>query len=157
MKLLFTPLLVASLLVFSSFAQSGNIDGVIGALKSGNAPELAKYFDDNVELTLPVKSDSYSKAQAQVILKDFFANNGVKTFVLKHKGDSPGGNYCIGTLQTKSGNFRAHVFMKIKGSKIFHIPIILFVPVSKAFTFFFKRKEDGTEFCISVKVIIILV
>lgn len=105
------------MVVSSCFAQSRNMDGVIGALRSGNAAELAKYFDDNVELTLPVKSDSYSKAQAQVILKDFFANSGVKSFELKHKGDSPGGNYCIGTLQTKSGNFRAHVFMKTKGNK----------------------------------------
>ncbi len=117
MKTVLTSFLVASLIMFSSFTQSGNIEGVISALRSGNATELAKYFDDNVELTLPVKSDSYSKAQAQVILKDFFANNGVKTFELKHKGNSPGGNYCIGTLQTKSGNFRAHVFMKAKGSK----------------------------------------
>ena len=117
MKAIFTSLLIAGLIVFSSFAQSDNIDGVIGALRSGNAAELSKFFDDNVEVTLPVKSDSYSKAQAQVIIKDFFSNNGVKTFELKHKGDSPGGHYCIGTLQTKSGNFRAHVFMKLKGNK----------------------------------------
>jgi|SRR5688572_11128249 hypothetical protein len=118
MKAIVTSFLVSLLLVLSSFAQSsGNIDGVISALRSGNASGLAKYFDDNVELSLPVKSDSYSKAQALVILKDFFANNGVKNFELKHKGDSPGGNYCIGTLQTKSGNFRAHVFMKTKGGK----------------------------------------
>ncbi|MGK2864754.1 MAG: DUF4783 domain-containing protein [Chitinophagaceae bacterium] len=117
MKSVCTSFLVVALFVLSSFAQSGNIDGVISALRSGNATELGKYFDDNVELTLPVKSDSYSRAQAQVILKDFFANNGVKNFDLKHKGDSPGGNYCIGTLLTKSGNFRAHVFMKTKGNK----------------------------------------
>ena len=118
MKAIVTSFLVSLLLVLSSFAQSsGNIDGVISALRSGNASGLAKYFDDNVELSLPVKSDSYSRAQALVILKDFFANNGVKNFELKHKGDSPGGNYCIGTLQTKSGNFRAHVFMKTKGGK----------------------------------------
>lgn len=117
MKTIFTPILIVCLVAFSSFVQAGNIDGVISALRSGNAGELAKYFDDNVELSLPVKSDSYSKAQAQVILKDFFSNNGVKSFELKHKGDSPGGQYCIGTLQTKSGNFRAHVFMKTKGNK----------------------------------------
>jgi len=117
MKAIFTFLMIACFVTFSSFVQSSNIDGVISALRSGNATELAKYFDDNVELTLPVKSDSYSKAQAQVIIKDFFSNNGVKTFELKHKGDSPGGHYCIGTLQTKSGNFRAHVFMKSKGNK----------------------------------------
>jgi hypothetical protein len=118
MKAIFTSLLVASAIVLSSFGQNNTtIDEVIGALRSGNANELSRYFDDNVEVTLPVKSDSYSKAQAQLILKDFFANNDVRGFELKHKGDSPGGHYCIGTLQTKSGNFRAHVFMKSKGDK----------------------------------------
>ena len=117
MKTILTSILAVCVVAFSSFTQSSNIDGVIGALRTGNASELARFFDDNVELTLPVKSDSYSKAQAQVIIKDFFSNNGVKSFELKHKGDSPGGHYCIGTLQTRSGNFRAHVFMKLKGNK----------------------------------------
>ncbi len=117
MKAIFTSLLAASMVMLSSFVQPGTIDEVIVALKSGDATGLSKYFDDNVELTLPVKSDSYSKAQAQVILKDFFDNNNVRGFELKHKGDSPGGHYCIGTLQTKSGNFRAHVFLKSKGNK----------------------------------------
>jgi len=117
MKSLLSSMLVVATVMMSSFAQPSTIDDVIGAIRTGDADELSKYFDDNIELTLPVKSDSYSKAQAQVILKDFFGNNGVKGFELKHKGDSPGGHYCIGTLQTKSGSFRAHVFMKAKGSK----------------------------------------
>jgi hypothetical protein len=117
MKAIFTSFLMASVLLFSSFEQTTTIDEVIGALRSGNAAGLAKFFDENVEVTLPVKSDSYSKAQAQIIVKDFFSNNGVKGFDLKHKGDAPGGHYCIGTLQTKSGNFRAHVYMKSKGNK----------------------------------------
>lgn len=117
MKGIISSLLVTVFIVLTSFGQQGSIDQVVSALRSGNAAELSKYFDDNVELSLPVKSDSYSKAQAQVILKDFFANNNVSGFELKHTGDSPGGRYCIGTLQTKSGNFRAHVFMKTKGAK----------------------------------------
>ncbi|MCR6720537.1 MAG: DUF4783 domain-containing protein [Chitinophagaceae bacterium] len=118
MKTTFTTLLLSLLLISSSFTEDQTgIDGVIGALRTGNANELSKYFDDNVELTLPVKSNSYSKAQAQVIVRDFFTNNGVKGFDLKHKGDAPGGHYCIGTLNTKSGAFRAHVFMKAKGNR----------------------------------------
>lgn len=118
MKQIFTSLLLGSILLLSSFtAQNSSIDEVIGALRSGNASQLSAYFDDNVELTLPDKSDSYSKAQAQLILKDFFGNNGVKGFELKHKGDSPGGHFCIGTLQTAAGNFRTNVFMKIKNGK----------------------------------------
>lgn len=118
MKALFTPLLLVSVVLLSSFRMQDSIDDVISALRSGNSAELSNYFDDNVELTLPDKSDSYSKAQAQLIIKDFFANNGVKGFELKHKGDAPsGGHFCIGTLQTNAGNFRTNVFMKIKNGK----------------------------------------
>lgn len=117
MKAIFTSLMVSTFLLLSSFLPQSNIDGVIGALRSGNSADLSKYFDDNVELTLPDKSDSYSKAQAQLIVKDFFNNNRVKGFELKHKGDSPSGQFAIGTLQTNAGNFRTNVFMKIKGGR----------------------------------------
>lgn len=116
MKKIFTPLL-AGIVLLSAFSRQSSIDEVIGALRSGNSNELSRFFDDNVDLTLPDKSDSYSKAQAQLIVKDFFGNNGVKGFDLKHKGDSPGGHFCIGTLQTNSGNFRTNVFMKMKNGR----------------------------------------
>ncbi len=116
MKTFFAPLLFGAVLLLSPLMQS-KIDEVIGALRSGNSSELSRFFDDNVELTLPDKSDNYSKAQAQLIVKDFFSNNGVKGFDLKHKGDSPGGHFCIGTLQTNAGNFRTNVFMKMKNDK----------------------------------------
>ncbi len=117
MKQIFTSLLLSAALLLSSFKAQDGIDEVISALRSGNATELARYFDDTVELTLPDKSDSYSRAQAQLIIKDFFSNNGIKGFELKHKGTSPGGYFAIGTLQTSSGNFRTNVFMKTKNGK----------------------------------------
>lgn len=117
MKLLFSSMLVATIVTLTSFSQKNSIDAVIGALRSGNATELANYFGENVELTLPDQSDSYSKAQAALILKDFFNNNGVKDFEVKHKGDQSGGQFCIGTLQTKAGNFRTTVFMKNKNNR----------------------------------------
>jgi hypothetical protein len=110
-------MLAGAVLMLSSFAKQNSIDEVIGALRAGNSAQLSAYFDDNVELTLPDKSDSYSKAQAQLIIKDFFGNNGVRGFELKHKGDSPGGQFCIGTLQTSAGNFRTNVFMKTKNGR----------------------------------------
>ena len=117
MKRLLSTLLLGSILLLSSFSYQNGMDEVIGALRTGNSSQLSGYFDENVELTLPDKSDSYSKAQAQLIIKDFFWNNGVKGFELKHKGDSPSGHFCIGTLQTSAGNFRTNVFMKIKNGK----------------------------------------
>jgi hypothetical protein len=112
--LLFMP----ALFLLSFSFQGGGIDEVITALRAGNAGQLSSNFDENVELTLPDKSDSYSKAQAQQIVRDFFGNNKVKGFEVKHKGDSPGGgHFCIGTLQTNAGNFRTNVFMKVKNGK----------------------------------------
>jgi hypothetical protein len=117
MKRFFTPIMSLALVALTAFNWQGGIDEVIGALRAGSAAEVAKYLDDNVELTVPDKSDNYSKAQAQLIIKDFFSNNAVKGFELKHKGDSRDGHYAIGTLQTNSGNFRTNVFTKVKNGR----------------------------------------
>jgi len=116
---------ISTLTIFLSLAmvsftnQASNLDNVIDALKDGKASEIGKYLDENVEITLPDKSNSYSKAQAILILKDFFDNNEVKTFEVKHKGDQNGGQFCVGTLQTKSGNYRTTIFMKTMSGKDF--------------------------------------
>ena len=93
------------------------LDEVIGALRSGNATELAKYVDDNIEIALPDKTETYSRSQALMILQDFFASNGVKSFEIKHKGDNGGSQFCIGTLQTKAGAYRTTILMKTKNGK----------------------------------------
>jgi len=108
-----------SLTMVSFTNQASNLDNVIDALKDGKASEIGKYLDENVEITLPDKSNNYSKAQAILILKDFFDNNEVKTFEVKHKGDQNGGQFCVGTLQTKSGNYRTTIFMKTMSGKDF--------------------------------------
>lgn len=116
---------ISTLTIFLSLAmvsftnQASNLDNVIDALKDGKANEIGKYLDENVEITLPDKSNNYSKAQAILILKDFFDNNEVKTFEVKHKGDQNGGQFCVGTLQTKSGNYRTTIFMKTMSGKDF--------------------------------------
>jgi len=108
----FFSLAAIAVCILSFTSQSTNLDEVIGAIKGGNANGMGKYMDENVEITLPDKSNNYSKAQAVLVLKDFFDNNVVKTFDVKHKGDQNGGHFCVGTLQTKSGNYRTTIFMK---------------------------------------------
>jgi antitoxin component YwqK of YwqJK toxin-antitoxin module len=90
---------------------------VVRAIKSGNSAEVSKYFDNTVEISLPEKSNSYSKSQAELVLHDFFATNKVKDFEVLHKSDNPGSQYCIGNLQTNNGTFRTTIFMKQKGDK----------------------------------------
>ena len=102
---------------FIAFSSFSGIDDVVNAVKSGNAAQIAKFFDNTVEITMPDKSNSYSKSQAELVLKDFFSNNPVKSFEVIHKGENAGSQYCIGTLSTKNGSFRTTIFMKQKGDK----------------------------------------
>ncbi|RYG49071.1 MAG: DUF4783 domain-containing protein [Chitinophagaceae bacterium] len=110
-------ILISFGILLSSFSVDTSIDDVLSALKSGNAAQLAKYFDTRVDISLPNRSDNFSRNQAEMILKDFFASNEVKTFVVKHKGENAGAQFCIGLLQTRNGNFRTKLYMKQKGTQ----------------------------------------
>ena len=115
MKTLFTLLSIT--VILSSFTGRVGIDDVIGAMKTGNATQVAKFFDTNIEISVNDKSNSYSKSQGELVLKDFFTTNVVKSFDVIHKGENAGSQYCIGTLVTKGGTFRATIFMKQKGDQ----------------------------------------
>lgn len=117
MKKIITLVCVGAFFFFSAFQNTTNMDDVISALRSGNASQLAKYVDDNIEIALPSKSDNYSRSQAVVILQDFFENKGVKSFDVKFKGENGGSQYCIGTLQTRSGNYRTTFFLANRNGK----------------------------------------
>lgn len=114
MKRFFT--MVLSVVFLSSFtAPPAGIDEMVAAMKTGNTVMISKFFDNTVEITLPDKGGSYSKSQAEIILKDFFSNNPVKSFEVIHKGQNAGSQYCIGTLVTRNGSFRTTIYMKQKG------------------------------------------
>ena len=93
------------------------IDAVAIAFRSGNVDQISPYLDYRVDIMLPEKSDSYSKSQAEMIIRDFFDNNGVRNFQVKQKGENGGSEFCIGVLQTRNGDFRTSLFMKQKGGK----------------------------------------
>jgi hypothetical protein len=111
MKRILLAIILIPLLSFT------NIDDIISAIKEGNSSKMAQYFDNTVEVTMPDKSNSYSKGQAEMILKDFFALKGVKNFTVIHKGEKGGSQYCIGNLITRNGNFRTTIYLKQKGDK----------------------------------------
>jgi hypothetical protein len=115
MKRFFTLFTVGALL--SSFVLFSSIDEVISAMKAGNASDIARFFDNTVEINIPDKTNSYSKSQAELVLKDFFSSNSVRSFDVIHKGENSGSQYCIGTLVTKNGSFRTTIFMKKKGDR----------------------------------------
>jgi hypothetical protein len=94
-----------------------SIDEVVSAIKVGDANRISRYFDNMVEISLNDKRHAYSKSQAEMIVRDFFSNKGVKSFKVVHRGNSNDTEYCVGNLATESGNYRTTVFMKVKGDR----------------------------------------
>ena len=115
MKKIFT--ILAAFVALSSFTIIAGIKDVVTAIKAGNAASVSRYFDNTVEITINGKSTDYSKAQGEVVLRDFFANNTVKSFIVLHQGESGGSEFCIGTLTTSNGTYRTTLNLKQKGEK----------------------------------------
>jgi len=110
--------LALSLILFSfTYKPSYSIDEVVSAIRAGNSTELSKYFDNRVDIALPDKSDTYSKAQAEMIIRDFFNSKGVIGFELKHKGENGGAQFCVGILKTRNADYRTHLFMRQRGDR----------------------------------------
>lgn len=95
-------------------AQSNSvIDQVKESIKAGSAKELSKYLNATVDVTIDGKPNSYSKAQAEFVLRDFFKANPPAEFNIIHQGSSKGGQpFAIGHYKSGSNTFR--VWMKIK-------------------------------------------
>jgi hypothetical protein len=107
----------AIVFLFSSFITL-SLTQIVSAFNSGKSSEVAKYFDVTVEITLPGKSNSYSKNQAALVLQEFFQQNNVKDFKVIHQSESTGSQYCIGNLNTSNGIYRTTIFIKQKGEKL---------------------------------------
>jgi hypothetical protein len=121
--------LAAITLILVSFkSPSYEIDTVVGAFRTGNVDQIAPYLDYRVDISLPEKTDTYSKSQAEMIIRDFFITNGVRNFHVKQKGETGGSEFCIGILQTNNGDFRTCLFMKLRGDKLL-LQEIKFQPV----------------------------
>ena len=88
MQTLLSILVFCNLLLPTSEILMDISDDVSAAVKTGNSGNVAKFFSTNVDLKILDKEDVYSKAQAELILRDFFAKNQVKAFTVIHKGTS---------------------------------------------------------------------
>ena len=104
-------------LMLVSFRPVYTLDDIDYAIRLGNAGELSRYLDSRVDICLPEKSDSYSKIQAEMIIRDFFSTNVVRNFVVRKIGFTGGSEYCVGVLQTHNGDYRTTLFTRQKGDK----------------------------------------
>jgi len=117
MKLFKLILLFLSVNCFAAFADI--YDDLASAIRAGDAHQVAVYFDSKIDLALSSQEDVYSKAQAELLVRDFFSKNPPKSFTLVHKGSSKEGTlFAVGTLSCMNGkSFRVSFVMKtVKGT-----------------------------------------
>lgn len=97
---------------------------VVKAIGDGNARETAKYFGASIDLKVPGNEGTFSKNQAELILRNFFSGNSPDSFSVQHKGRSRDGSpYVIGTYRSTNGtSFRTYFLMKnISGNMMIHL------------------------------------
>jgi hypothetical protein len=104
---------ILTLQAFASQGQSEVIYQVKETIKAGSSKELSKFLFQTVDVTIEGKVQSYSKAQAEFVFRDFFKQHPPAEFSIIHQGSSKGGQpFAIG--QYKSADETYRVFMKIK-------------------------------------------
>ena len=118
MKSIFGLAVLMVSIALVSFRPTYTLDDITTAIRVGNAGELSRYLDSRVDLSLPEKSDTYSKIQAEMIIRDFFSTNGVRNFVVRKTGYSGSAEYCVGVLQTRNGDYRTTLFTRQKGDRV---------------------------------------
>lgn len=107
-------IVLATIAVSTSLsAQEEILDAIKEAVKAGSAKETSRFFNQNVDVTIDGDLQTYSKTQAEYVLRDFFKNNPPTSFAFNHQGSSKGGLYfAIGEYVSNQKNYR--VWMRIK-------------------------------------------
>jgi hypothetical protein len=107
-------LTIALLFFFALSYGQGIMNDVAGAVGSGNVGGISRYFDNAVAVTIQGNQSTYSRSQAEMVLRDFFNKNAAKGFSMERSGGGNSNSYAIGTLTTSNGNYRAYIALRQK-------------------------------------------
>jgi hypothetical protein len=108
-----------------SFSMGTDTDGIVSALKQGNAEQLSKYFDTLLDLKLPEKDElkNIGKNQASLTMNSFFDGVGVKGFDITSQNERNGTMYITGKLAAKDKQYNVTLMMKSRGDRPYIITV----------------------------------
>jgi len=117
------PLII--LLLFVATLQAGAQDvfaPMKDAIKTGNAKEVTKFFNGSVDMNLNGEASTYSKAQAEFVLRDFFKKFPASDFRIQHTGASKGGlQFAVAEYVSNADNFDVVIRVKeVAGAYLIH-------------------------------------
>ncbi len=116
MNKLYKRIFLSILLCFSLLAANAQaLEDVTNGIRNGNVTMISKYLDNTVAITMSNNQSIYSKAQAEIVLRDFFTKNPVKQFTVRQGGPSgTSAKYAVGALETSNGTFQVYLVMNLK-------------------------------------------
>lgn len=116
-----TIIIWLSVLVITSmpvFSQDDHFEQVIKAMQTSDARKLSSYFNVNIDLGLPGNDNSYSKSQAEMIMRDFFRKFPADSFTVTRQGVTDAiSHYVIGDYKTGSKSYQVYVYLRQVGER----------------------------------------
>jgi len=115
-RLLFT--LLCSFSFWASQAQNQQLpimEGIVNAIRQNRVEDMSKYFDIIVPITMNNVQATYSPAQAELVLKDFFSKNVPQDInVISSGSPNATSKFSISDLTTSSGKYTLYILVKLK-------------------------------------------
>jgi len=106
-------ILIMQLIANESIGQTEVLSNTKVSLAKADPKNLTKYFNEYVEISFDGEKSSYSKTQAEFVMKDFFKKYPPVSFELIHQGASKEGlKYAIGKYSYSKGSYRVYILIK---------------------------------------------
>jgi hypothetical protein len=111
--------IISILLASLFFSAPGIKDNINSAIKLGNSQAIAQHFNNSIDLSVLDQENICSKAQAEIIVRNFFTKNKPTTFKIEHEGNAQDGStYMIVKIGTANGSFRIYYLLKQSGNQM---------------------------------------
>lgn len=121
--------MIGLLFSVSSFNVSTKLSSVsrqiANAIEAGNYERIASYFNDNVNLIIENTEETYSKNQAELIIKAFFESHAPLQFQFDSSGANGSSQYVHGNLITNQGKFRVYFLVKQVDTKYYILQLYI--------------------------------
>ncbi len=106
--------IICVLFLVSAKAQS-QLEDVVNDIRSNKITDLTKYYDNVVPITMNNAQSTYSRSQAEMVLKDFFTKNPPIDLSITNSGTpNPTSKFAIGDLSTSNGKYNIYILLKTK-------------------------------------------
>jgi hypothetical protein len=106
------------LIHLKAFSQDPAWDPVVKALDESDSRALGACFHSTVDLGFSGNDKTYSKSQAEMIMKDFFQSHPEGSFQVMQQGSTDASSrFAIGLFESGTGNFQVYINLRMDSGK----------------------------------------